>query len=119
MPQLFDNIEITLLYYFQDFLHFFLRGFRDDQWLSPCPDRLFLDPLPSIITNSRGDNHMSYNLSITGVLADMLTGTGVTLGVAEGPKISFGGVISGDKILPLRVILLVPAMFPMSEVSSS
>ena len=49
----------------------------------------------------------------------MFTDAGVTLGVAEGPKIAFGGEISGEKILPLRVILLVPAMFPMSEVSSS
>ena len=49
----------------------------------------------------------------------MLTGTGVTLGAAEGSKIAFGGAISREKILPLRVILLVPAMFPMSEVSLS
>ena len=56
---------------------------------------------------------------MTGVLADMLTGTGVTLGAAEGPKIALGGEISREEILPLRVILLVPAMFPMSEVSSS
>ena len=49
----------------------------------------------------------------------MLTDTGVTLGATEGPKIAFGGAISGEKILPLWVILLGPAMFPMLEVSSS
>ena len=49
----------------------------------------------------------------------MFTGAGITLGAVEGPKITFGGAISGEKILPLRVILLVPAMFQMSEVSSS
>ena len=50
-----------------------------------------------------------------GVLADMFTGVEITLGAAEGPKIAFGGAISGEKILPLRVTFLVLAMLLMSE----
>ena len=55
----------------------------------------------------------------SGALAHMIIGTEVTFGAATGPKIAFGGAISGEKILPLRVILLVPAILLMSESSSS
>ena len=58
-----------------------------------------------------------------GVLAEMIMGVGVTFGAATriimGPETAFGGAISGEKILPLRVILLVPAILLMSESSSS
>ena len=76
-------------------------------------------PFPLSSAAAEGTTSGVTTSSIIGVIADMFTGTGVTLGEAEGPKISFGGAISREKILPLRVIFLVPAMFPMSEVSSS
>ena len=52
-------------------------------------------------------------------LPDMIISTEVTFGAATGPKIAFRGAISGEKILPLRVILLVPAILLMSKSSSS
>ena len=58
------------------------------------------------------------SLSI-GALADMIIGTEVNFGAAMGPKTAFGGAISGEKILPLRVILLVLAILLMSEYSTS
>ena len=58
-----------------------------------------------------------------GVLTEMIMGMGVTFGAATrmitGPEIAFGGEISGEKILPLRVILLVPAILLTSESSFS
>ena len=54
-----------------------------------------------------------------GVLADMFTGVEITLGVAEGPRIAFGGAIFGEKILPLWVTFLVLEMLLMLELSSS
>ena len=59
-----------------------------------------------------------------GVLLEMIVGLGTTFGGATAgmiavPKTSFGGAISGEKILPLRVILLVPAILLISESSSS
>ena len=38
-----------------------------------------------------------------------------TTGMITGPEIAFGGAISGENILPLRVILLVPTMLLISE----
>ena len=55
---------------------------------------------------------------LIGALTDMIIGTEVTFGAATGPKTTFGGAISGEKILPLRVILLVPTILLMSESSS-
>ena len=51
---------------------------------------------------------------LVGTLAGTITGTDVIFGMATGPEIAFGGAISGEKILPLRVIFLVPAMLLMS-----
>ena len=42
-----------------------------------------------------------------GALADMIIGMEVTFGTTTGPKTAFGGAISGEKILTLRVILLI------------
>ena len=55
-----------------------------------------------------------------GVLVEMIVGLGiafggVTTGMITGPKNDFGGEISGEKILPLQVILLVPAILLTSE----
>ena len=61
------------------------------------------------------------DLSI-GVLAEMIMGVGVTFGIATGmitgQEMAFGGAISGENILPLRVILLVLAVLLMSKSSS-
>ena len=54
-----------------------------------------------------------------GTLAGTIIGTEVIFGTATGPKTVVGGAISGEKILPLQVILLVPTIFLMSELSSS
>ena len=51
----------------------------------------------------------------------MIAGLGIafggakTTGMITGPEIAFGGEISREKTLPLRVILLVPAMLLISE----
>ena len=57
--------------------------------------------------------------SIKGALVESFIGAGMTLSADEGPKIALGGAISRENILPLRVILLVPAMLPMLASSSS
>ena len=61
--------------------------------------------------------------SSIGALAEMIMGMEVTfraaMGMITGPETAFGGAISGEKILPLRVILLVPAMLLMSELTFS
>ena len=59
-----------------------------------------------------------------GVLAEINVGLGTAFGgtatgMITGPETAFRGVISGEKILPLRVILLVPAMLLMSELTFS
>ena len=56
---------------------------------------------------------------LEGTLAGTVTGVGVIFGMAAGPKTAVGGAISGEKILALRVTLLVPAMLPTSGLSSS
>ena len=48
---------------------------------------------------------------LVGTLAGVITGTNVILGTATGPETAFGGEISGEKILPLWIILLVPTMY--------
>ena len=53
-----------------------------------------------------------------GTLAGTITGVEVIFGTVTGPKTAIGGAISGEKILPLRVILLVPTILLMSELSS-
>ena len=58
------------------------------------------------------------------VLVDTIVGLGIafggeTIGRITGPKTAFGGAISGEKIMPLRVILLVPAILLMSELTFS
>ena len=56
-----------------------------------------------------------------GVLAEMIVGLGIafggaiTTGMITGPETAFRGAISGENILPLRVILLVPAILLISE----
>ena len=50
-----------------------------------------------------------------GVLVEMIVGPGTTFGgattgIITGPETAFKGAIYGEKILPLRLILLVPAM---------
>ena len=57
--------------------------------------------------------------SSIGALAEMIMGTKVTFGAATGPKNAFRGAIYGEKILPLRVILLVLAILLMSELNLS
>ena len=57
-----------------------------------------------------------------GVLLEMIIGLGTTfggatIGMITGLETAFGGAISGEKILPLRVFLLVPAMLLMSELT--
>ena len=56
--------------------------------------------------------------SSIGLLAEMIMGMGSNFGAATwiitGPETTFGGAISGEKILPLQVILLVPAILLMS-----
>ena len=58
-----------------------------------------------------------------GLLAEMIMGVRVTFrvatGITTGPETAFGGAIIGEKILPLRVTLLVPTILPMSESSFS
>ena len=60
----------------------------------------------------------------TGVSAEMIVGPGVTFGggativMITSPEIAFGGAISGEKILPLQVTLLVSAILLMSASSS-
>ena len=59
-----------------------------------------------------------------GVLLEINVGPGTTFGgtkagMITGPETAFGGAISGEKILPLQVILLVPAMLLMSELTFS
>ena len=55
-----------------------------------------------------------------GVLVEIMVGLGTTFGGATttgmitGPETAFGGAISGENILPLRVILLVPAILLIS-----
>ena len=60
--------------------------------------------------------------SSIGALAEMIMGTevtfGATTGMITGPENAFGGEIFGEKILSLRVILLVPAILLMSKSSS-
>ena len=61
--------------------------------------------------------------SSIGALVEMIMGTEVTFGAATGmitgPETAFGGAISGEKILPLRVILLVPEILLTSKSSFS
>ena len=60
-----------------------------------------------------------------GVLTEMIVGLGTSFGGATttrmvtGPETAFGGAIFGENILPLRVILLVPAILLISELSFS
>ena len=72
-------------------------------------------PLPLSAVTAEGTTLGVTISSIIGLHTDILTGTGSL----KGPKTSLGGAISGEKILPLRVILLVPVILPMSGVSSS
>ena len=72
-------------------------------------------PLPLSAVTAEGIASGASISSITGLHTDILTGTGAL----EGLKTARGGEISGEKILPLRVILLVLAIFPISVVSSS
>ena len=56
---------------------------------------------------------------LVGVLVGMIIGLGtafggVTIGMITGPETAFGGAISGENILLLRVILLVPAILLIS-----
>ena len=57
--------------------------------------------------------------SSIGARTEIIMGTEVTFGEATGmitgPETAFGGAVSREKILPLRVILLVPAILLMSE----
>ena len=54
---------------------------------------------------------------LAGVFAEMIVGLGITFGgeittgMITGPETTFRGAISGEKILPLRVILLVPVKY--------
>ena len=56
-----------------------------------------------------------------GALVEMIVGLGIAFGGATttrmitGPETAFGGEIYGENILPLRVILLVPAILLISE----
>ena len=59
-----------------------------------------------------------------GVLVEMIVGPGTAFGGAKagmitGPETAFGGAISGEKILPLQVILLVPVILLMPELTFS
>ena len=60
-----------------------------------------------------------------GVLAEMIVGLGITFGGATttrmimGPETAFGRAIYGENILPLQVILLVPAILLILESSFS
>ena len=60
-----------------------------------------------------------------GVLAEMIVGLGIGFGGATtirmitGPETAFGVAISGENILPLWVILLVPTILLISELPFS
>ena len=97
----------------------------DSQQLSRRPDRLNQNTLSSSLGSgsvSRNDNRVVTALSI-GLLAEMIMGVGVTFGASTGmitgPETAFRGAIYGEKILPLRVILLVPTILLTSESSFS
>ena len=76
-------------------------------------------PFPQTSVATEGITAGVVTSSMIGILAYVFTDVEITLGAAEGPRISFGGAIFGEKILPLRVTLLVPEMLLMSELSSS
>ena len=120
MPQLFNYIVVAPFYDSQDLLHFFLGGLGDSQGLSLRPDRLYLNIFSSSFSSrsvGRNDNRGCNGFVNRSTCRDDY-GYGSDLGAATwmitGPKIAFEGAISGEKILPLRVILLVLAILLMS-----
>ena len=62
---------------------------------------------------------------LVGILVEMIVGLEIafggatTTGMIMDPETAFGGAIPGENILPLRVILLVPAILLISELTFS
>ena len=83
-------------------------------------------PFPQVSVNSEAGVSIGVITRVVivfsvGVLVEMIVGLGIsfggatTTGMITGPEITFGGAISGEKTLPLLVILLVPVMLLISE----
>ena len=79
---------------------------------------LFLNVLSFILNSGSICRDRDCIVLISGYACRYNHGTEVIFVTATGPTTAFGGEISGEKILPLRVILLVPVILLMSELSS-